>query len=31
MEGILELELSDDEKKQLQHSADAVEELVQKL
>jgi malate dehydrogenase len=31
MEGILELELSDDEKKQLQHSADAVEELVEKL
>jgi malate dehydrogenase len=31
MEGFLELELSDDEKKQLQHSADAVEELVEKL
>jgi malate dehydrogenase len=31
MEGIVELELSDDEQAQLRHSADAVEELVEKL
>ena len=31
MEEVVELELSDDEKAQLRHSADAVEELVEKL